>query len=133
MRIIIEDYDNGEVGISFQKNISEEDGASFQDVYSRLMAALEASIRELINQAPAADRDSFSDHLYDIIDDGFANLLRKTFPKVDVNEFNLSAAAIVYAQDQIIQKAEAEGKTYQEMLAEYEAIADKYIEEKRLS
>ena len=71
--------------------------------------------------------------MYDVLDDGFSNFLSKVFPEIDVNEFNLSAAAIVYAQDQIIQKAEAEGKTYKEMLAEYEAVADKYIKEKRLN
>ena len=70
--------------------------------------------------------------MYDIVDDGFANLLKKVFPEIDVGEFDLTAAAVVYAQDQIIQKAEKEGKTYKEMLDEYEKVADKYIQEKRL-
>lgn len=132
MRIIITDTDDGEVLIEFEKTFDEEPGASFREVYSRLMCALEGSITTILRETPASDKKVFQEHLYDIVDDGFANLLEKVFPDVDVNEFNLSAAAIVYAQDQIIQKAEKEGKTYHEMLDEYEKIADKYIQEKRL-
>lgn len=132
MRIIITDTDNGEVLIEFEKTFNEEPGAAFGDVYSRLMCALEGAIKTVIRETPVNDRKAFTDHLYDIVDDGFGRLLEKVFPDVNVNEFNLSAAAIVYAQDQIIQKAEKEGKTYQEMLDEYEKVADKYIAEKRL-
>lgn len=132
MRIIISDTDTGEVMIEFEKNLNEEPGASFRDVYARLMCALEGAISTILEKAPAVDRQAYRNHMYDIIDDGFANLLEKVFPEIDVNEFNLSAAAIVYAQDQIIEKAEKEGKTYQEMLDEYEKIADKYVQEKRL-
>ena len=132
MRIIITDTDNGEVLIEFEKTFNEEPGASFGEVYTRLMCALEGSIKTVIRETPVKDRKAFTDHLYDIVDDGFGRLLEKVFPDVNVNEFNLSAAAIVYAQDQIIEKAEKEGKTYQEMLDEYEKIADRYITEKRL-
>lgn len=133
MKIIIQDITPGEIDISFEKSLAEENEVSFQDVYERLMVALEAVTKEVIKKTPAKDRQSFKNHFYDILDDGFGRLLEKVFPEVDVNKFNLSAAAIVYAQDQIIQKAEAEGKTYQEMLDEYEAIADKYIQEKRMN
>lgn len=132
MRIIISDTKDGEVLIEFEKTFNEEKGTTFSEVYSRLMVALEGAIKTVINEVPVKDRAAFKDHLYDIIDDGFGNLLTKVFPEINVNEFNLSAAAMVYAQDQIIAKAEAEGKTYQEMLDEYEAIADRYIAEKRL-
>ena len=131
MRIIIDDVDSGEVSITFEKSFAEEPGSSFQKVYARLMVALEGTIKEFIRKTPVKDKDAFMDHLYDIVDEGFGNLLTKVFPDVDTS-FNLTAAAIVYAQDQIIQKAEAEGKTYEEMLDEYEHIADKYIAEKRL-
>ena len=133
MKIIIQDLDSGEVNICFEKSFSEEPGANFQAIYERLMAALEGVVKELIKQTPCPDKEAFKNHLYDVLDDGFGRLLTKVFPEVNVNEFNLTAAAIVYAQDQIIQKAEAEGKTYQEMLDEYEAIADRYVEEKRLN
>jgi hypothetical protein len=132
MRIIITDTNDGEVLIEFEKTFNEEPGASFRDVYSRLMVALEGAITTILNEADVPDKKAYREHMYDMIDDGFGNLLAKVFPEIDVNEFNLTAAAIVYAQDQIIQKAEAEGKTYQQMLDEYEKIADKYIAEKRL-
>lgn len=132
MRIIITDTNDGEVLIEFEKNLNEEPGASFGEVYSRLMCALEGAIKTMLEEAPVKDKKAFQEHIYDIIDDGFGRLLEKVFPDIDVNEFNLSAAAIVYAQDQIIEKAEKEGKSYQEMLDEYEKIADRYVAEKRL-
>ena len=133
MRIIISDSQDGEVLIEFEKTFNEEPKASFGEVYSRLMCALEGAIRTLLTETPVNDREAFRSHMYDIIDDGFGKLLEKVFPEIDVNEFNLSAAAIVYAQDQIIQKAEKEGKSYKEMLEEYEHIADRYVAEKRLN
>lgn len=132
MRIIITDTNEGEVMIEFEKNFNEEKETSFREVYARLMCALEGAITTILEEAPVKDKAAFRSHMYDLIDDGFGNLLDKVFPEIDVNEFNLSAAAIVYAQDQIIQKAEKEGKTYQQMLDEYEKIADKYVQEKRL-
>ena len=132
MRIIISDTSEGEVMMEFEKTFNEEPGASFREVYSRLMCALEGAIKTILEEAPVKDRKAYRSHMYDIIDDGFGNLLEKVFPEIDVNEFNLSAAAIVYAQDQIIQKAEKEGKTYKEMLEEYERIANNYVQEKRL-
>ena len=133
MRVIITDLQPGEVDIRFEKTLAEEPGISFQDVYARLMVALEGTINSFIEKVPAKDKAKFREYLYDLLDDGFGNLLTKVFPEINVNEFNLSAAAVVYAQDQIIQKAEKEGKTYHEMLDEYEKIADKYIAEKRLN
>lgn len=132
MRIIITDTDNGEVYIEFEKQPGEE-GATFSDVYSRLMVALEGAIRTILKEAPATNKEAYRKHMFDMLDTGFTNLLYKVFPEIDPDEFELSAAAIVYAQDQIIQKAEKEGKSYEEMLNEYEAIAEKYIAEKRLN
>lgn len=134
MQILITDLDTGELDVSFKRNYnSDEPGVHFQDVYARLMAALEGAVNTLIKEIDVPDKQAFRNHLYDVLDDGFGNFLMKVFPEIDVNEFNLSAAAIVYAQDCIIQKAEAEGKTYAEMLEEYEAIADAYIKEKRMN
>lgn len=132
MRIIISDTVDGEVYIEFEKNLAKEEEVSFREVYSRLMCALDGVITTILEEAPVTDRQAYRDHMYDIIDDGFGNLLKKVFPEIDVGKFDLTAAAVVYAQDQIIQKAEAEGKSYEQMLDEYEKIADKYIAEKRL-
>ena len=40
MRIIISDTKDGEVYIEFEKNFNEEKGATFSEVYARLMCAL---------------------------------------------------------------------------------------------
>lgn len=132
MRIIISDTDDGEVYIDFEKSLSADEEITFSSVYARLMVALENAIEIILEEAPVTNRKAYREHMYDIVDDGFGNLLKKVFPEIDVNQFDLTAAAIVYAQDQIIQKAEKEGKTYEEMLDEYEAIADRYVSEKRL-
>lgn len=133
MRIIISDTDQGEVYIEFEKNLASEETVSFREVYSRLMAALEGAIESILDEVDVPNKTAYREHMYDLVDDGFGNLLKKVFPEIDVGKFDLTAAAVVYAQDQIIQKAEKEGKTYEEMLEEYEAIADKYVAEKRLN
>ena len=133
MRIIVSDTVDGEVYIEFEKNLAKEEDVTFKEVYARLMVALESIIEIILREAPVTDKTAYREHMYDIIDDGFANLLKKVFPEIDVGKFDLTAAAVVYAQDQIIQKAEKEGKTYEQMLDEYEAIADRYIQEKRLN
>ena len=133
MRIIVSDTVDGEVYIEFEKNLAKEEDVTFKEVYSRIMVALESIIEIILREAPVTDKTAYREHMYDIIDDGFANLLKKVFPEIDVGKFDLTAAAVVYAQDQIIQKAEKEGKTYEQMLDEYEAIADRYIQEKRLN
>lgn len=132
MRIIISDVENGEVTIDFQKSFHDEEAATFPAVYSRLMAAMDGTINSFLKTVPASDKDAFRAHLYDILEIGFGNFLKKIFPEINDDEFDLTDAAIVYAQDQIIRKAEAEGKSYREMLKEYEALADSYVEEKRL-
>lgn len=131
MRIIISDVDTGEVEISFQKSFHDEQDVTFPEVYGRLMAALEGIVNTFIDSVPATDGQAFKEHLFNTLDGGFANFLYKVFPDIDPGEFDLSDAAIVYAQDQIINKAEAEGKSYKEMLQEYEALADAYVASKR--
>jgi len=131
MRIIISDHGDGQVTVTFEDTLGKS-SATFGEIYPRLMCALEGAVTKLLNETPVPDVQQFRAHMYDVIDDGFANLLAKVFPEIDVGKFDLTAAAIVYAQDQIIEKAEREGKSYNEMLDEYEKIADRYIAEKRL-
>ena len=131
MRIIITDLESGEVNIQFEKNLNDEKGPTFPEVYARLMAAMEGSVNSFLNNVEVPNKERFRESLFDILDTGFGNFLYKVFPEVNPGEFDLTDAAIVYAQDQIISKAEAEGKTYKEMLEEYEAMADAYIDDKR--
>lgn len=132
MKIIIEDVGT-ELQISYEKTFNEEQGVGFEDVYQRLMAALEGAITTMLDNVDVPDRKTFREHMYDIIDAGFGQLLKKTFPEIRLGDFDLTAAAIVKAQDEIIQEAESQGKTYEEILDKYNEIANKYIEEKRLN
>ena len=126
MRIIIADHEDNSIQVEFVPQIGEK-SITFPEVHARMLGALESIISTAARDASEEERS----HLFDILDTSFTNLLYKVFPEIDPQEFDLSAAAVVYAQDQIIQQAEKEGKTYQEMLKEYEAIAEKYIEAKR--
>ena len=132
MRITITDIaDNVEVRC--EKQVFDKEDATFDQVFMRLMVALESVTTHMLDNIEVPDPKAFREHMYDMIDDSFGKLLKKCFPEIDVSQFDLTAAAVVYAQDQIIQKAEAEGKTYEEMLDEYNDLANKYINEKRLN
>ena len=67
------------------------------------------------------------------MDSCFAIALKNIFPGIDPAEFDLSDAAIVYAQDQIINKALDEGKTWEEVKNEYENLAVEYINARKMS
>ena len=132
MKISISDL-NGEVEVRTEKQFFDKEEPTFEQVYMRMMLALEGMTKHMLSSVEVPDPKAFHEHLYDMMDDGFAKFLKRVFPDVDPAQFDLTAAAVVYAQDQIIQKAEKEGKTYEEMLDEYNALANKYINEKRLN
>ena len=129
MKIIISDVNEATVNVDFEYEPEEKGEITFPEIFSRMVSAMEGVLSTTSEKMPEDLKQQFFDNL-DMI---FTNLLYKVFPDIDPTEFDLSDAAIVYAQDQIIQKAEKEGKTYNEMLKEYEDLAEKYIEERRLS
>lgn len=120
------------VEVKFEEN-GKPAQCGFNDAISMIMNALSVVIRDFIKKADVSDKEAFSDNLYDAVDSMFSQFLRDCFPKIAPTDaqFGLTEAAIIYAQDQIIQKAEKEGKTYEQMIDEYNAIANKYINEKR--
>ena len=132
MRIHITDVGD-RIEIRAEKHPFEKEEPTFDEIFMRLMVAIEGFTKKMLSQVDVPDPQTFDEHMYDMMDDSFGKLLKKCFPTVDPGHFDLTAAAIVYAQDQIIEKAEAEGKTYDEMLDEYNELANKYINEKRLN
>lgn len=132
MRIIISDV-AGSVEIKAEKQFFDNEEPTFDEIYMRLMIAIEGFTNQMLKSVEVPDPKTFREHMYDMMDDSFGKLLKKVFPEINVGDFDLTAAAVVYAQDQIIQKAEKEGKSYEEMLDEYNEIANKYINEKRLN
>ena len=129
MRIIVDRFKDGTVQVSFDTAIGE-DPPSFDGIFASLLTALDGVIEHYIKSVKPKDESKFRENLYDHIDDMFGNLLSKVFPEIKPNEFDLTPAAIVYAQDMLISQAEKEGKTYKQVLKEYEDKAKRYINER---
>lgn len=132
MKITLTDVSD-DLEIRVEKQVFDKKDPTFDEIFIRLLAGVESITSHAINSVEVPDPKTFREHMYDMIDDSFGKLLKRVFPEIDLGKFDLTAAAVVYAQDQIIQKAESEGKTYEEMLDEYNELANKYINEKRLN
>lgn len=127
MRIIISDSEKHELEINVEKQFFDVEEPTFEQVYMRLMSALEGITTKMLNETDVPDPKSFRQHMYDILDGGFGQFLKKVFPEVKLGDFDLTAAAIVKAQDEIIQEATDNGLTYQEVLDKYNDIANDYV------
>ena len=116
---------------------SPDEEITFDLICSTLLSAI-ASYSKLHLEAVKSevgleDLEAYQNDLYDRMDSCFAIALKNIFPGIDPAEFDLSDAAIVYAQDQIINKALDEGKTWEEVKNEYENLAVEYINARKMS
>lgn len=127
MRIIISDTEKHEIEVSVEKQFFDSEEPTFEQIYMRLMAALEGVTCRMLDITEVPDPKSFRQHMYDIIDGGFSQFLKKVFPEIKLGDFDLTAAAIVKAQDEIIQEATDNGMTYEEVLDKYNDIANDYV------
>ncbi len=127
MRIIISDSDKHDLEINVEKQFFDIEEPNFEQVYMRLMSALEGVVTQMLDKVDVPDPQKFREHTYDLLDGGFGQLLKKVFPEINLGAFDLTAAAIVKAQDEIIQEATDNGMSYEEVLDKYNAIADEYV------
>lgn len=127
MRIIISDTEKHEIEVSVEKQFFDNEEPTFEQIYMRLMAALEGVTCRMLDITEVPDPTAFRQHMYDIIDGGFSQFLKKVFPEIKLGDFDLTAAAIVKAQDEIIQEATDNGMTYEEVLDKYNNIANDYV------
>lgn len=124
--------------LSFKANkTTPDEEITFDLVFSTLLSAL-ASYSKLHLDAVKSeltpdDMEAYENDLYDRMDSCFTHALKNIFPGIDPAEFDLSDAAIVYAQDQIINKALEEGKTWEEVKEQYENLAVEYINARKVS
>lgn len=106
------------------------EGMLFSETFSLLMQALEAVSREVVKDiTDTEDRET----IFDAIDAAFGQFLRSVFPDIDPHEFDLTDAAIVKAQDEIINDAHKRGITFEQALKEYEDKAKEYIDARKMS
>lgn len=68
---------------------------------------------------------------YDYINSVFETFFRSIFPELPEGVMELSDAAVLYAQDKIIDEAEKKGLTFQEAMAKFESRAKEYVRQKR--
>ena len=124
--------------LAFKANkTTPDEEITFDLVFSTLLSAI-ASYSKLHLDAVNSeltpdDMEAYENDLYDRMDSCFTHALKNIFPGIDPAEFDLSDAAIVYAQDQIINKALEEGKTWEEVKNEYENLAVEYINARKVS
>lgn len=106
------------------------EGMLYSEIFAMLMQSLEAVTRETVKDiTDAEDREI----IFDTIDAAFGRFLRNVFPDIDPHEFDLTDAAIVKAQDEIINDAHKRGITFEQALKEYEDKAKEYIDARKMS
>ena len=109
-------------------SIAIEDADEGQASYENLTAILFCIIENFTAQVIKENQDEIND-IWDYVAGACDRLCIKLFPEPD-SKFELSDAAILYAEDQIIKRAEKKGITYEEALAEYEKKAQSYVAKK---
>lgn len=126
MRIII-DTDKDRI-----TNLSFEDADDGQATYENITAIIFCILENLTLQV----KDSLTNKadingLWEYVGGACDQLCLRCFPD-DPSEagFELSDAALIYAEDMIIQSAEKKGMTFEEALKEYEDKAKAYVAER---
>lgn len=117
-----------DVSVDCFSGAPEQEQFGYSDVVGMLMAALDGTTRTILEKCNAKERDL----LYDQLDTIFGNFLTRLFPEIDPEEFTLIDAAIVKAQDEIINDAYERGLSLEDALKEYHDKAVDYINQRRL-
>ncbi len=119
MQIIINKDEQGVIEVTFNTT-ENEDKISYDDLINTLLIVMENSTLQIIH---ASETKEDVEHLYDVLDTLFYNFMTRTFPDVQPRDFDFSDAAILYAQDKIIEEAEKEGISFEEAMNRYEERA----------
>ncbi len=107
---------------------AENERMNYETIVAMLMAGLDGATRTILSENTDEKLESY---LYDRLDGIFGSFLERMFPSVDPDEFTLTDAAIVKAQDEIINEAFVREITLEEALEEYENKAREYVAQRR--
>lgn len=124
MKIIIHAGEDGVNKVTFE-DVKTEDKVTYDDLLAVFLSVLESATQQLLKETDADKEDR--EHLYDVLDSLFFAFMLRTFPDIQPRDFDFSDAAMLYAQDQIIEEAEKEGLTFEEAMEKYEARAKAYV------
>ena len=122
MRIIIEADIDKVTSIAIEE--AEEGQATYENLTAILFCIIENFTKQVLDEHP----DDMNE-IWDYVAGACDRLCIKLFPEPD-SKFELSDAAIIYAEDQIIKRAEKKGISFEEALAQYEEKAQKYVAER---
>lgn len=128
MKIEITQIDD-KVNVQCFNGAAENEPMGYSEIVSLLISALDGATRTLLKECDEKDEEM----LYDQLDGIFGAFLSKVFPNIKPDQFNLIDAAIVKAQDEIINDAFDRGISLEEALEEYQEKAIKYIEQRRIN
>lgn len=98
---------------------------SLDGVIAFCLASMEGACNDILEKNPEQAID-----LYESMDALFYTFMKRTFPDIQPRDFELSDAAVLYAQDMIIEKAEKEGIPFEKALKKYEEEAKAYVIQK---
>lgn len=122
MQIIITKTDD-EMEVNFE---SKTEDPTPELIFGMLMSALDGAVGNFVEKAELNEEGRAA--LCDDLNDMMGLLIQKYAPE-DIEQFTLSDAAIIYAQDMIIKDAEAEGITFNEALDKFKKKAEEYVRE----
>lgn len=99
---------------------------SLDSLISGLFCVMDGITKGFLENHPDAHDD-----LYEHYNGVFDLFLRRVFPEPPEGYFELSDAALLMAQDQIIEEADKKGISFQEALDKYEKRAKEYLRQKK--
>lgn len=117
------------------EDIKIEDAAKGDVTYNNLLAInlslMEAFTRHFMEEVLKDNPDMDFTGLYDDLNTLFDAFLQRTFPEIKPLAMDLSDAALLYAQDKIVEIAEKKGLTYEEAMEKFERRAKEHIRQRR--
>ena len=123
MKIIIKATDEGKV-----TSFDIKDGKCQLDALMAIFfEIMDSATKKVLADAP----DEVVDYTYDHFNALFELFLRNVFPEPPEGYFELSDAALLYAQDKIVEEADKRGITFEEALEKFESRAKEYVRQKK--
>ena len=123
MKLIIEATEEGRVA-----DFKVQDGkCSLDELIAIFFSILEGASHQVLNDAP----NDVKEYIYEHFNAIFDLFLRNVFPEPPEGFFDISDAALMYAQDKLIEDIEKKGITFEEALESYENRAKDYLNKRR--
>ena len=91
------------------------------------MAFMESTVKDF---GKKKENIPYLTDLYDSLDAIFYTFMQRAFPGIQPRDFELSDAAVLYAQDMIIEKANSEGISFKKALDQFEEEAKAYVRQR---